>query len=468
MYDDTISAIATPLGDGGIGVIRISGPEANLVASRIFRRGRRRRLSEIGKLQSHHLYFGYIVDPDTGQTIDEVMLARMAAPRSYTREDVVEISCHGGPLPVRETLRLTLRQGARQAGPGEFTLRAFINGRIDLSQAEAVMGVVSARTSESLQLAVDELRGRLAGRLTPARTALIDALAYLDASADFPEDEVPPLDLEPTLERAEAELTEVVNSANLGLLYREGAQIAIVGRPNVGKSSLLNALLRSDRAIVTDIAGTTRDVVAETITLCGIPATLLDTAGIAETVDVVEKIGVDRSRQAIARAGIVVLVLDGSQPATADDLRVASLLRERIDGSTANQRHLVIVINKRDLPAGDDHHEVRSLFPRAPVIEMSSRSGDGIDRLEEQLYDILTRTAGESMEPALVTIRQQRALSEALGHVEAARTALDGDIPHDLIAVDVRGALMRLGEITGERVSETILDEIFSRFCIGK
>lgn len=471
MYDDTISAIATPLGDGGIGVIRISGPEANLVASRIFRRGRKRRSSDVGNLQSHHLYFGYVVDPDTGQTIDEVMLARMAAPRSYTREDVVEISCHGGSLPVRETLRLTLRQGARQAGPGEFTLRAFINGRIDLSQAEAVMGVVSARTSESLQLAVDELRGRLAGRLTPARTALIDALAYLDASADFPEDEVPPLDLEPTLERAEAELAEVVKSGHLGLLYREGAQIAIVGRPNVGKSSLLNALLRSDRAIVTDIAGTTRDVVAETITLRGIPATLLDTAGIAETVDVVEKIGIDRSRQAIARAGIVILVLDGSQPATTDDLRVARLLRERIDdadGSSANGRHLVIVINKRDLPAGDDHHEVRSLFPEAPVVEMSSRSGDGIDRLEERLYDILTTTAGESMEPALVTIRQQRALSGALGHVEAARTALGSGVPHDLIAVDVRGALMRLGEITGERVSETILDEIFSRFCIGK
>lgn len=471
MYDDTISAIATPLGDGGIGVIRISGPEAYQVASRMFRRGSKHRAVDVSKLRSHQLYFGHIVDPDTQQIIDEVMLARMASPRSYTREDVVEISCHGGPLPVRETLKLTLRHGARQASPGEFTLRAFLNGRIDLSQAEAVMGVVSARTSESLRLAVEELQGNLSGRLRPARAALIDALAYLDASADFPEDEVPSLDLGPTLAVAEAELSAVVRSGELGLLYREGAQVAIVGRPNVGKSSLLNALLHADRAIVTEIAGTTRDVVAETITLHGIPATLLDTAGITETMDIVERIGIERSRQAIARASVVMLVLDGSEPATKDDLRVAELLRERFDdinGSNEGAPHLVIVINKRDLPAGDDHRTVCSLFPGAPVVEMSSRSREGLDCLEQQLYENLTAVSGESMEPAMVTVRQQRALKEALAHIQSARTALDSGIPHDLIAVDVRGALLRLGEITGERVSETILDEIFSRFCIGK
>ncbi|HLI50261.1 MAG TPA: tRNA uridine-5-carboxymethylaminomethyl(34) synthesis GTPase MnmE, partial [Thermomicrobiaceae bacterium] len=470
MYDDTISAIATPLGDGGIGVIRVSGPEANVVASRIFRRGRKRRPVDVAALCSHRLYFGYVVDPDTEQPVDEVMLARMAAPHSYTREDVVEISCHGGPLPVREILRLTLRHGARQANPGEFTLRAFVNGRIDLSQAEAVMGVVSARTSESLRLAVDELRGRLTSRLAPARDALIDALAYLDASADFPEDEVPPLDLEPTLRRAEAELSDVVRSGKLGLLYREGAQIAIVGRPNVGKSSLLNALLRADRAIVTEIAGTTRDVIAETITLRGIPATLLDTAGIGDTADVVERIGIDRSRQAIARAGIAILVLDGSQPATPDDLQVARLLRERFtdEGVAAGSSgRLVVAINKRDLPARDEHQAIRALFSDAPVIELSSRSLAGIERLEEQLYEMLASTAGESMEPALVNLRQQQALSDALDGVRSARIALDSRIPHDLIAVDVRDALSRLGEITGEQISETILDEIFSRFCIG-
>jgi tRNA modification GTPase len=394
-----------------------------------------------------------------------VLLVRMAAPRTYTREDVVEIHCHGGPVPLRQVLRLTIMAGARSAEPGEFTLRAFLNGRIDLAQAEAVMAVVSARTSESLRLAVDELRGRLTSRLAPARAALIDALAYLDASADFPEDEVPPLHLAPTLERARDALAEVVESMRLGRLYREGVEIALVGRPNVGKSSLMNALLRSDRAIVTEIAGTTRDVISESITLRGIPATLLDTAGIAETKDVVERLGIDRSRRAIEAAGLTVLVLDGSLPATVEDLAVTQLLAERLSGS--GQERLVVALNKRDLPGHHDHAELLRLLPGCPVVELSTVTGAGIEQLEEALYARLAEQGGEAREPALATLRQQQALSRAL---VAANSALDalGAVPLDLVAVDVRDALLAVGEITGEQISETLLDEIFSRFCIGK
>lgn len=465
MYDDTIAAIATPVGDGGIGVIRISGDHSPEVASRLFQRGKRSQPIDVRRLRSHHLYYGHIVDPSTARVVDEVLLVRMGAPHSYTREEVVEISCHGGPAALRNILGLILSAGARQAEPGEFTLRAFLNGRIDLSQAEAVMAVVSARTSESLHLAVEELRGRLTSRLGPARDALIEALAYLDASADFPEDEIPPMDLSATLDQARTALEHVVSASRIGVLYREGIQIAIVGRPNVGKSSLLNTLLRTERAIVTDIAGTTRDVITESINLRGIPATLVDTAGIAETADVIERIGIDRSRRAVDTAGLILFVLDGSQPVTADDLHVADLL-EPIARDDAGR--IVIVVNKRDLPAKHDQHEILNKLPNSTVIEISTVNCTGIDRLEEALYECLVSRAGEAAEPAMVTLRQQDALRRALESTRAASQALHEEVPLDLVAVDVREALDAIGEVTGERVSESVLNEIFSRFCIGK
>jgi tRNA modification GTPase len=465
MYDDTIAAIATPIGDGGIGIIRISGASSTEVASRLFRRGTRLQPADVHQLRSHHLYYGHIVDPSTGQVIDEVLLARMGTPHSYTREDVVEISCHGGPAALRGIFRLCLNAGARQAEPGEFTLRAFLNGRIDLSQAEAVMAVVSARTSESLHLAVEELRGRLADRLGPARSALIEALAYLDASADFPEDEIPSMDLDATLTQAVSALDEVVSASHVGVLYREGIQIAIVGRPNVGKSSLMNALLRSDRAIVTAIAGTTRDVITEAINLRGVPATLVDTAGINETQDVIERMGVDRSRHAVEIAGMILFVLDRSMPPTDGDLMVAELLRHRFDNDSGR---VVIVLNKRDLPTTHEHSEIQTLFPRSPVVEISTLNGTGIDRLEEVLHTALVARAGEAAEPAMVTLRQHQALRRALESASAARRALDERVPLDLVAIDVRDSLNAIGEVTGEQVSESVLTEIFSRFCVGK
>jgi tRNA modification GTPase len=311
-------------------------------------------------------------------------------------------------------------------------------------------------------LALAELRGRLTERLRPARDALVETLAYLDAAADFPDDEIPGIELAPALETARAALAAVVAAAQTGVLYREGVQIAIVGRPNVGKSSLLNALLRAERAIVTPIAGTTRDVIAESVNLRGVPATLLDTAGINDSEDVIERLGVERSRQALATSGLALFVLDRSRPPGADDLTVARLLAERLaDGQ------VLVALNKADLPAAPQDTAL-DLLPGAPVVTLSTTTGAGLDTLEEALRDLAVRQSGEAGEPALATVRQLDALRRALAHVADAQAAHAAGLPLDLLAVDVRAALYAVGEVTGEHVSEAVLDEIFSRFCIGK
>lgn len=465
MYHDTIAAIATPPGEGAIGVVRLSGPSAGELAARLFRMGRRDRRVTPDELESHRLFYGTIVDPESERKIDEVMLVRMAQPRSYTREETVEISCHGGWTSVREVLALCLREGARHAEPGEFTLRAFLNGRIDLSQAEAVAGVVSARTPESLSLAVEELRGSLTARLRPARDRLVETLAYLDAAADFPDDEIPAHDVSPSLDAAAEVLASVIESANTGLLYREGVRVAIVGRPNVGKSSLLNALLGTDRAIVTEVAGTTRDVISETVNLGGVPATLIDTAGITETADIVERIGIERSRQEATTSGLILFVMDRSEPLREQDRLVADLIRPRVVTGD-----VVVVLNKCDLPAQIGRTDVEVLLgsEAVPFVEVSTKSRQALDELRQVLQTrLLPRTAGAA-EPALVTLRQYEALRRSAASVEAARLAWRQGIPLDLLAVDVRAALQAVGEVTGEQVSEAVLDEIFSRFCIGK
>jgi tRNA modification GTPase len=466
MYDDTIAAVATPPGEGGIGVVRLSGPDSARIAGAMFHRGKSDRCVEVSRLESHRLYYGRIVDTDRHRTIDEVMLVRMAAPKTYTREDVVEIHCHGGTIPVKSILELAIAKGARLAEAGEFTLRAFLNGRVDLSQAEAVMAVVSSRTSESLELAVEELRGGLTNRLGPARSALIETLAFLDASADFPEDEVPPTDITGSLEMARRFLADILDASNLGILFHNGVQIAIVGRPNVGKSSLMNSLLRSDRAIVTSIAGTTRDVITESINLHGIPATLLDTAGIAETKDVIEQMGIDRSRKALESAALAVFVVDGSQAAQPEDLAVARTLAERLDRDGSDR--VVVAVNKLDLPRMFDSDAISHSLPAVPMVEISTLSGDGIVELESLLYQCASALAGEARQPATVSLRQRDALRAALSSVRDAQAGLSSGTPLDLIAVDVRDALIQIGEITGENVSESVLNEIFSRFCIGK
>lgn len=470
MYQDTIAAIATAIGEGGIGIVRVSGPGAGAVAGRVFQRVRR-DTTRAASLPSRRLVYGQVVDPESGEVIDEALAVRMPAGQSYTREEVVELHCHGGPVAVREVLRVCLRAGARHAEPGEFTLRAFVNGRLDLAQAEAVLGIVGARTPEALRVAVQGLRGRLGHELRPARDHLVDALAYLDAAADFPEDEIPPADVGAALRDAATALDALTRRATVGVLYREGIQVAIVGRPNVGKSSLLNALLRQERAIVTPVAGTTRDVIAESITLRGIPVTLLDTAGIQETADAIERLGVARSHQALAGATLALFVVDASVPPGPDDLAVATLLRDRL-GPAATGRGVVLVLNKVDLcptrPAPQD--ALRALLPTVPTVSLSAQDGTGIPELEIALYQLATGEAAGLAEtdPTLATVRQRETLATARDHARHAVAALTAGVPLDLVAVDARAALTAIGEITGETASEAVLEAIFARFCIGK
>lgn len=455
----TIAAIATPVGEGGIGVIRVSGDTAPQIAQRIFRKPNG-SLLEISAIDSHTLHYGKIVDGD--RVIDDVLLSWMKGPHTYTREDTIEISCHGGPLPLKEVLRVALAAGARPAERGEFTLRAFLNGRLDLTQAEAVLNVIGAQTSESLRLAVNDLAGDLSARLAPASMALVSLLAYLDASADFPDDEIETSDIPDGLAAAETALADVIAGANAGMMYRDGATIALVGRPNVGKSSLLNALLRSDRSIVTPIAGTTRDVIRESINLGGIAATLLDTAGIVESEDVVERIGVERSRQALATSQLVAFVVDGSGAPTANDLEIAQVLADR----PRDQRTpVVLVINKQDLPQ-ESQDPILNLLPDAQVVQVSASTGVGIEAVEQQFSGMLMADAHG--QPSLVNTRQRAALDRALAHVQDAISAHEAAVPQDLLATSVRAALHAVGEVTGENVDESVLIEIFSTFCIGK
>jgi len=458
--DDTIVAISTPVGQGGIGIVRLSGPESLAILQGLFLadgRGPRRPSSRC--LASHRLYHGHIVDPATGRRADEVLAVYMRAPCTYTRQDVVEINCHGGVAALREVLGLCLAAGARPAHPGEFTLRAFLNGRIDLAQAEAVLDVINAETSASLRVAVEQLGGRLSGHVRDVRRRLVEALAHLEASIDFPEDEIPDRDVGADLAAAADALCELAREAERGILYRQGARVAIVGQPNVGKSSLLNALLRQDRAIVTPIPGTTRDTVEETISLRGVPVVLTDTAGLGDSDDAIEQLGMERSRASLARADLVLLVVDGSRPPDEADCRVAA------DVAAAG-RPAILVANKADLPAVDRHAAV---LPSAPLARVSALTGAGIDALEERMLEtILAGPATPGAEPLASNPRHRDLFRRALGHVEAAAAALAEGLEADLVAIDVSEAVTALGQVTGETAGEELLETIFSAYCIGK
>jgi tRNA modification GTPase len=465
----TIAAVATAPGEAGIAVVRISGPETREIAARVVRSGRTGGPLQLEDDNSHRLFYGRVVDPVSDQSLDEVMVAWMAAPRSFTAEDTVEISCHGGSVAVQQVLRAVLAAGARPANPGEFTMRAYLNGRIALTDAEAVLNVVSAQTAEGLTRALADLRGDLTRRLEPARAAVITALAYLDASADFPDDEIPLSDVHADLSHAIATLENVLAGARSGRLLSEGANVALVGRPNVGKSSLLNALLRSDRAIVTPIAGTTRDVVSERAVIEGIAVTLLDTAGIAESADIVEQAGVERSRRAIERAAAIVLVLDGSVPPQESDLAIARSLRERFETGALGDVPLVMAINKSDLGPPVDQSAVLALLPSGiAAIPVSAQTGSGLPELERALAAALRGDLAATVQPSLLSARQHAELDRALLHLRAASDALEAGFPTDVLATDVRVAARALGNVTGEDIDESLLLEIFSRFCIGK
>jgi len=453
--DDTIAAISTPLGQGGIGIVRLSGPQALDIARLLLRTHDGEQ--PIGALRSHRLYYGHIVHPCSGKIIDEVLLSAMRAPRTYTRQDVVEINAHGGIVPLREILSLCLEAGARPASEGEFTLRAYLNGRLDLAQAEAVLDIIQARTEASLRVALDQLGGRLSGQVRAIRRGLMQVLAHLEASIDFPDDEIPPLDVQPALEQAAERLVHLNREAQRGIVYRQGVHTVIVGRPNVGKSSLLNTLLRTERAIVTPIPGTTRDTLEETVDLQGVPLVLVDTAGINATEDVIERLGIERSRRSIARADLVLLTVDGSVAPQAEDLTVAALVQDKVS---------VVVLNKSDLGSA---HQYGALLPGAPHVPVSALTGQGIPDLEETILRVILSgaiTLGD--DPVASNPRHRDIFRRALEHVREAMQADQAGMPADLVSIDVREAVDALGQVTGETASEDLLSTIFGEFCIGK
>ena len=458
--DDTIAAISTPIGEGGIGIVRMSGPEALAILQKIFAKGKHSNTQyPISNIQSpNRLHYGHILDPETAEVVDEVLASYMKAPRTYTRQDVAEINCHGGIVPLRRILELCLRQGARLASPGEFTLRAFINGRIDLAQAEAVLDIVRAKTEAGLRVAVGQLEGRLSDQVRAVRAQLVDVLAYLEATIDFEDDEIPERDITPDLEGARRQLEKLLAHADQGIIYRQGIRTAIVGRPNVGKSSLLNALLRTSRAIVTPIPGTTRDTLEETLNLQGIPLVLVDTAGIvAETENVIERLSIERSRSALAQADLALLVVDGSEPIAEADRQIAGLAA----GKTA-----ILVVNKIDLPrAGGDF----DILPEATRVEISALTGEGLEGLEEAIVEVVfSGQVLTSDEPLVSSPRHKDILKRASDHLASAQGAHARGMPADFVAIDLTSAANVLGEITGETVTEDLLETIFSEFCVGK
>jgi tRNA modification GTPase len=468
--DDTIAAIATPPGEGAIGMVRMSGPAAQRIAAALFRPAGVGRHPSHRRWRSHRLYHGHIVDPAGDRVVDEVLLAYMRAPRSYTGQDVVEISGHGGGTSVREILRLVVAAGARPAERGEMTLRAFLAGRIDLAQAEAVADVVRARTPAALSLATRQLAGALSGAVGAIRHEVLAVFAQMEASIDFVEEDVPSVsvaDVLVPLRRAAGQLDALLATARAGQLHREGFRVALVGCPNAGKSSLLNALLQSDRAIVTPIAGTTRDVIEETIDVEGIPVVLADTAGIVETDDPVERIGVERSLDTLRLADLAVLVIDRSTALSEGEAELC-----RMVGQQLASRPAIVVLAKADLPARTDMSDVLSVLPDVPVVQLSSHTGEGLGELRA----VIQHTAlGTSSAPSPVghdavvaSARHRAALERARLAIQDAIRGLEHGVQLDLTCIDLRACVAALGEITGETVTDDLLTEIFSQFCIGK
>lgn len=451
---DTIAAVATPPGEGGIGIIRVSGPRGIAIVERIFH-GKK----PLSQGRSREMLYGLIKDGE-GRIIDEALVVVMRAPKSYTREDVVEIHCHGGMAPLRRILELVLEGGARLAEPGEFTKRAFLSGRLDLSQAEAVMDVIRAHSDKGLQLAMDQLQGSLGRQVARLRKDLLGVLAELEARLDFPEEDIPEEDRERTcriLSNCVAAIEALLAGAKGGRALREGVHTVILGRPNVGKSTLLNTLLGEDRAIVTSIPGTTRDVIEEVVIIEGVPIRLVDTAGIRRGRDEVERLGVERTRRQADRAELILLMMDGSGPLQEGD----RLLMKEVA-----HRRVIVILNKGDLPQRTFPEDIKAHLPEAPILKVSLKAGWGLDELKKAIYD---EAVGQSLEGVMVaSLRHATALEEALAAVKEAKEALAEGLSEELICIDVRAGLTALGKITGESVDQDLLDEIFSRFCIGK
>ncbi|MHB8160304.1 MAG: tRNA uridine-5-carboxymethylaminomethyl(34) synthesis GTPase MnmE [Thermoleophilia bacterium] len=455
----TIAAISTPLGVGAIGIVRMTGPEAISICAQVFRSASG---SPLDRAATHSLCYGAVQDPASGNLVDEVLVGIMRAPQTYTREDIVEVNCHGGPVVQQKVLSLFLERGAQLASPGEFTRRAFLNGRIDLAQAESVVQIISAKTEAGLRVALAQLDGSLSGEIRELRQTILLEMAAMEADIDFSDEDIEELDRDQTGERLEqirSRLEELIDSAFVGRVLSEGVRTAIVGKPNVGKSSLLNALLMRERAIVTEFPGTTRDTIEEIINVKGIPLQLIDTAGLRPATDEVEQVGVERSRRAMQEADLILCLFDGSEPEDDHDRALlTSLPKDRA----------IFVINKCDRFRGQSPRFNQGLLPSEPVI-ISAMTRQGLNKLKEKITGVVLGGSLPPLEGPIVTHERHRLLLEnARESLGCACQGLRVGLGEELIAEELRAALAALGEITGEKIVDDLLDTIFREFCIGK
>ena len=451
---DTITAISTPLGEGAIGIVRLSGSDSLTILKKVFKG------KNLDQVESHTLNYGHIIDPDKDEILDEVMVGIMLAPKTFTRENVVEINTHGGVAVTNEILQLLIRQGARLAEPGEFTKRAFLNGRVDLTQAEAIMDLIRAKTDKAMNIAVKQLDGSLSQLINDTRQEILNTLAQVEVNIDYPEyDDVEEMTTQLLREKTadfEQLLASLLQTARRGKILREGITTAIIGRPNVGKSSLLNSLLREDKAIVTDIAGTTRDVIEEYINIQGIPLKLIDTAGIRETEDIVEQIGVERSRKALQEADLILLILNSSQALTDQDRQLLELTQDM---------NRIVLLNKTDLESQIEKDQLPT-----DAIPISVLKQDNLEAIEERINQLFFENAGLVEQDAtyLSNSRHISLIEKALASLQAVNEGLALGMPVDLLQVDLTRTWEILGEITGDAAPDELITQLFSQFCLGK
>lgn len=455
---DTIAAIATPVGEGGISIIRISGAKALAVAAGIFRGSNGRSLMDI---KPYTMRYGDIIDLENDEIIDEVIVSYMKAPKSFTAEDTIEINCHGGIISTKRILETVIKEGVRIAEPGEFTKRAFLNGRIDLSQAEAVMDIITAKTELAMKSAISQSGGRVSKEIKKLREELLAMIAHIEATVDYPEDDLEEITAENTisdLNKLQERIGWLLKTAEEGKILREGLSTVIVGKPNVGKSSLLNILTNENRAIVTDVAGTTRDVIEEYINMDGVPIKIIDTAGIRETDDVVEKIGVEKSKEKIEEADLVILMLDSSRELDEEDLRIAEYIKDK---------KYIVLFNKSDLKININREDIKFLNSEY-MIEVSVFNGEGIDKLKETIKELFFSGDIKSQEILITNSRHKDVLFRANENISSAIGALKDTSAIDLASIDLRNAWSNFGEITGDTLAEDLIDKIFKEFCLGK
>ncbi|MDT8719511.1 tRNA uridine-5-carboxymethylaminomethyl(34) synthesis GTPase MnmE [Clostridium sp. 19966] len=455
---DTIAAVATGIGEGGISIIRVSGDKALKIVSSVFIGKGGRSLEDI---KSYTMRYGYIIDKENNEKLDEVIVSYMKGPKSFTAEDVIEVNCHGGLVATNRILEEIVRSGARIAEPGEFTKRAFLNGRIDLSQAEAVIDIIRAKTEISMKSAVMQAQGRISQEINKIRNKLLGVIAHIEATVDFPEDDLEEITgqkVKIDIKEIKQYIDEIIATANEGKIIREGINVVIVGKPNVGKSSLLNALIMENKAIVTDVPGTTRDVIEEYISIGGIPLKIIDTAGIRDTEDTVEKIGVEKSKEKMEEADLIIFMLDNSRELDDEDKSIIKKIKDK---------KYIVLLNKVDLETKLDFNQLKDLN-KDNIIEISALKGMGIDNIKNIIKKMFFNGEIRPSEVLVTNSRHKEALIRASEKCDAALKTLEGGLPIDLASIDVRSAWENLGQITGDTLEEDLLDKIFSEFCIGK